>query len=461
MIFKNGQLSNKNHKPIYYRNWKIYSLTFQKVFRSFISRDSSLHIPEFLSSDSVVKIHQLRKKLLLYKLVRFNDQYYSTPTIPAFPSSAYDNMVSKGGLNFLSAGTKAKRQVDSVFLAITNKCNLKCAYCYERQNINNPKNIPIQKWQDVIRSLQKVGVNVFILTGGEPLLEFDKLIAILKSANQDESDFHLHTSGYSVTEEKVRALKEAGLKAVAVGLDDFDEFRYDKIRGKGSFYDAVKALQLFNQVGIMTYVNFCVRKEMLIDDRLFQYYDFVKKLNVSMIQLLEPRPCGGYLNNGFHAWLDDNDREKLTKFTYNGNRKKSFKNHPLVYYVAHIEGKNQLGCHMGGLSHFYIDSLGNVCPCVFFPVKYGNLLEENIIDIYRRMRTNIPAPFHVDCPSLMLTKNIKEIYLTKRELPIPYSLIQKDINSLYNNSPVFVSSNNDSEFNFELKGHNNEKADIH
>ncbi len=461
MALKNGQSSKQNHKPIYYGNWKIYSLTFQKVFRSF-SRDSSFHIPEFLSSDSVVKIHQLRKKLLLYKIVRFNDQYYSTPTIPGFPSSAYDNMVSKGGLNFLSAGTELKTQIDSVFLAITSKCHLSCKHCYEKFNINKSIDISSNNWEQIITKLQKIGVNIFILTGGEPLNDFDKLIEILTKSNKQLSDFHIHTSGNSITIQKALQLKQAGLKAAAVGLDDFDESRHDKVRGKGSFSDAVKVLEIFNQVGIMTYVNFCVGKEILINDRIYKFYDFVKSLNVSMIQLLEPRPCGGFFNNGNNdIWLDENDKSKLLGFTIRGNKDKAYKNHPIIYYVAHIEGKNQLGCHMGGLSHFYIDSLGNVCPCVFFPVKYGNIIEEDIIDIYNRMRTNIPTPFHVDCPSLLLKKNIKEIYLIERELPIPYSLIQKDISSLYNYSPVLVSPNKGSELNFELKGHYNEKANIH
>ena len=135
------------------------------------------------------------------------------------------------------------------------------------------------------------------------MIAFDKLIDILSSADKDQSDFHLHTSGNSVTSEKVNQLKDAGLKAAAIGFDDFKEEKHDKIRGKGSFADAVKALKLFNEAGILTYVNLCVSKDLLKADNLYTYYEFVKGLNVSMIQLLEPRPCGGYFNNGSDIWL--------------------------------------------------------------------------------------------------------------------------------------------------------------
>ena len=119
-------------------------------------------------------------------------------------------MVLKGGLNFYSAGTELKRQIDSVFLAITNKCKLNCAYCYEKNNINKSDDIPVAKWNEIIKSLQGIGINIFILSGGEPLLAFDKLLSILRSADKDKSDFHLHTSGNSVTEQKVKELRDAG-----------------------------------------------------------------------------------------------------------------------------------------------------------------------------------------------------------------------------------------------------------
>ncbi|HSL89005.1 MAG TPA: radical SAM protein, partial [Ignavibacteriaceae bacterium] len=387
------------------------------------------------------------KQLLLHKLVYFNNQYYSTPTIPAFPSKAYDNMVIKGGLNFYSAGTELKRQIDSVFLAITNKCKLNCAYCYEKNNINKSDDIPVAKWNEIIKSLQGIGVNIFILSGGEPLLAFDKLLSILKSSDKEKSDFHLHTSGNSITELKVKELKDAGLKAAAIGLDDFDEERHDKIRGRGSFSEATKSLKLFNQAGILTYVNLCIRKEMLMSDNLYKYFEFVKKLNVSMIQLLEPRPCGGYFNNESEVFLNEDDKKVMTDFTLNGNRKRIYKKYPIIYYVAHIEGKHQLGCHMGGLSHFYIDSKGNVCPCVFFPVSYGNIINENINVIFQRMRKNIPLPIHSECPSLLLSNKLKESYKSKKEFPIPFDQIQDQIDLLYNHS---FSPTEDMPKRFEL-----------
>lgn len=351
---------------------------------------------------------RLRNKLLLNRIVEFNEQYYSTLTIPAFPSPAFDNMVSLGGLNFERMGFPEKGNIDSAFLAVGSDCPNNCRHCYEKHNLQNRKDVPVEKWIEVIRVLQQKGTSIIILTGGEPLYDFNNLLTILHEGNKDLSDFHIHTSGYKLTIDKARLLKEEGLKAAAVGFDDHNPARFEIIRQKGMYDDAVNALRIFNEAGILTYVNLCATKEFIRSGGLYEYYDFVKGLNVSFIQLLEPRPCGGYLFNNEDVIPDAEDRKMLTDFTKQTNFNRKYKNGPIVYYVAHVEGKEQMGCCMGGLSHFHLDSAGNVNPCVFLPVSFGNIMDEDFTSIFSRMREAVPYPVHKECASLTMAETIRK-----------------------------------------------------
>ena len=74
----------------------------------------------------------------------------------------------------------------------------------------------------------------------------------------------------------MKALKQAGLTAAGIGLDDFRPERHNKIRGNNSFEQAIKALRLFNEEGILTYVNFCAHEEIINSNELFKCSDFVK-----------------------------------------------------------------------------------------------------------------------------------------------------------------------------------------
>lgn len=418
------------HKPKFLSKTGIVLLFLRTLFFEGIQNRL---IREAYSLKTIVKILRLRKKLLLTKIIKFNDRYYSTLSIPGSPSPAYDNMIKNGGMNFTAAGTNLKKQIDTVLLAITSNCQLRCNYCYEKQNLNSNNIIPINKWIEIIHKLQSMGTSIIILTGGEPLLDIDRLVKILEEGNKDLSDFHIHTSGFSVTEEKVKRLKEAGLTAAGVGPDDYRAGIHNKIRGKNSFEEAVKALKLFNEAGILTYVNFTPGREILELNSLFQYLDFARSLNVSLIELLEPRPCGGFINYEMKNSFTAEDRNLLYEFTLKANSLRRFRNHPLVYYLAHIEGKNQMGCMMGGLSHFYIDSAGNVNPCVFMPVSFGNILNDDFNKIYKLMRSTIRRPLHSDCPSLLISGAIKNKINNGCSVPVPYNSISHEWNNILTN----------------------------
>lgn len=57
---------------------------------------------------------------------------------------------------------------------------------------------------------------------------------------------------------------------------------------------------------------------------------------------------------------------EIVDFFNRTNKEKRFKDFPVVIYQDYMEHSDLLGCHMSGLSYFYIDSMGNVTPCVFY-----------------------------------------------------------------------------------------------
>jgi len=253
-----------NISPKFYSGWKLIEIALRTSVKYYLIQRNYTAASRIISSiNNISSTIKLRRKLQLTKLVKFNKKFYSTPTIPGYPSRIFDRMASNGGLNFLDAGTPKKKQIDSAFLAITSKCELRCTHCYEQHNLNNNNPIPINKWIEIVDNLQQMGVSVIILTGGEPLSEFENLLMILDKANMDLSEFHIHTSGQGLTKEKVMKLKDHGLTAAAVGLDDVLPERHDSIRGEGSFPAAVNALKLFNEAGIFTYVNLCATKPLI------------------------------------------------------------------------------------------------------------------------------------------------------------------------------------------------------
>jgi MoaA/NifB/PqqE/SkfB family radical SAM enzyme len=220
--------------------------------------------------------------------------------------------------------------------------------------------------------------------------------------------------------------------AVAVGLDDVDPVRHDRLRGfHGSHRQAVQALQDFHHAGIFTYTNMCLTRELVRSGDLWTYFEFVKDLRAGMIEMLEPRPCGGFASRGDDVLLTDADRVKVMEFFIRGNTGRKYRDYPLIYHVAFTEAPEQVGCTMGGLTHLAIDSKGNVNPCVFLPVTFGNILTEDFPAIYARMRKAIPRPLHRECPSIALADTLLQKSDGPDRFPVPHARIEKEWEEMF------------------------------
>ncbi len=429
--------ASENSRPVlrFHSGWRL--LLRRAEFLASAAR-YSLHKKQFpLFTWSPAKggaLHALKiaRRLKLRKMVQFNDAYFSTPILPHYPSRAFDHMAAKGGLNIGAAGTPLKQQIGMVFLGVTRRCDLHCQHCYEHFNTGPDDVVPISRWKEVLREVQNAGAGVVALSGGEPMLRYEGVLELLDAGNKDLSDFHLHTSGQGVTPERARELHRAGLIAAAVGLDDVDPERHDILRGfRGSHQQAVRALKDFFEAGVFTYTNMCVTRELVRSGDLWRYFDLVKDLNVGMIEMLEPRPCGGFASRSNDALLTRDDRNTVMDFFLRGNTARTFKEYPLIYHVAFTEAPEQAGCMMGGLSHLAIDSKGNVNPCVFLPVTFGNILKDDFAVIYARMRRAIPRPLHKECPSLALAETLLQKGRGPEGFPIPHASIEKEWETMF------------------------------
>jgi MoaA/NifB/PqqE/SkfB family radical SAM enzyme len=56
------------------------------------------------------------------------------------------------------------------------------------------------------------------------------------------------------------------------------------------------------------------------------------------------------------------------------------------------EDQEHFGCTAGGTDRFYINAKGDVQPCEFLNVSFGNIAEENFPVIYERMRKVYEVP---------------------------------------------------------------------
>ena len=386
-----------------------------------------------LFSLKAVMMFKKNRAFGIHKIPKFEGKYYTAIfRVPRWPSKVYDRMVAGGGLNLGASGTHKKTQIDAVFLGISQSCSYKCEHCYEQYNLMEKKPIPTDRWSVIIDEIQRLGTSIIVLSGGEPIQEYDRTLALLKNGNKELSDFHIQTSGHNVTYEKAQSLKSAGLAAAGISLDDYRPEVHDSFRGfEGAFKNSIDAIRNFGNAGIFPYVNVTLRKELINSGGLWKLLELARRAGAGVIQLLEPKPCGGYTYKSNDILLSDEEKKIVTAFFRDANQNKKYRGFPFVAYLHYYERPEHFGCLMGGLSHFYIDTQGYVQPCVFLPVSFGNILREDFQTIFQRMRKAVPHALHRECAAQHLIEAIRKERIQGNSAPISYAALKNDWKEMY------------------------------
>jgi MoaA/NifB/PqqE/SkfB family radical SAM enzyme len=366
------------------------------------------------------------------QVVQVGGRYHFSLVEPRWPSEAYDELVARGGLSLGAAGTPAKAQVDMAILAVSAACDYRCGHCYERFNLDRGAPVPVARWRRLVAELQEAGTAVIVLSGGEPFQRFDDVLEIVRTTDKTRSDVHVHTTGHGASPERVAALVDAGLAAAGVALDHPEPARHDAFRAwPGAFDEAVRALRLFAEAGVLAYVNCTVTRDLVRDGGLERLRALAGALGAGAMQLLEPKPCGAWAEADLAAVYGPGERAAVRRFVEASRRPFRPTPGPVVYWPADAEAPDRLGCLMGGLSHLHVDSRGNVEPCVFLPVSFGNVLEEDFAAIFRRMREAVPRPLHARCPSLQLSERVGFDRRRQPRLPVPWDDVRGEWQRLF------------------------------
>jgi MoaA/NifB/PqqE/SkfB family radical SAM enzyme len=296
--------------------------------------------------------------------------------LPPLNSKAYSRFI-KEHLLVKSAGPSHAQ------IGITNACPQDCAYCYNKNRSGRIVNKDTIK--RTIRELKDIGVFWIGITGGEPLL--NKSIVEIVETIGDDCSSKLFTTGCTLTKQLAIDLKNAGLFSVSVSLDHWNEAEHDNIRRyKGAFRKALEAIEIFMNIGgIHVGVSAVLSKEILKQDLIEEYLEFLEGLGIHEAWLSETKPSAAeYWKN--ELVITEEERTMLIRLQdfYNEQGKMT------VNYLGHFEDAQHFGCSAGH-KMVYVDAFGEVSPCVFIPMTFGNVQEKSIKEIYNEMRQRFPT----------------------------------------------------------------------
>jgi len=302
--------------------------------------------------------------------------------LPAYPSEAF----------FHTVEAKLIRRPpgpSTVVYSITKACRYRCPHCYQRNDTG--KDVSDEGLCETARRLQDVGVAFFDIEGGEPFLRYERLLRLVSSLDA-RSEVWVNTTGDGVTTERLRELRRAGTVGVMVSIHSPSPESHDAFCGiPGAFDTACQCVRMASEAGLVPALNTVLGEQDIRDGKLDALMQLADDLGCHYVQLIHPKPCGAWLGRETDMQTDP----ALIERVWDSHRLYNSVRAPTVATLAaqvFEEAENVLGCTAGGIDRFYVGANGELQPCEFLNISFGNLNEEPFDVVFGRMRDAFPYP---------------------------------------------------------------------
>ncbi len=198
-------------------------------------------------------------------------------------------------------GLRVMRTPKSVDIDITDRCNLRCKYCYFFTSPADIKtDLPLEEWLRFFEELKHCAVTEVCLAGGEPFIRED-LKDILEGIIRNRMRFSILSNGTLITEEMARYLASTPrCNYVQVSLDGSGPETHDACRGSGAFDMAVAGLRRLQKHKVSVAVRMTIHRKN------------VRDLEAAARLLLEDLGLSGFgTNSAGHMGLCQKNKEQV------------------------------------------------------------------------------------------------------------------------------------------------------
>lgn len=256
-------------------------------------------------------------------------------------------------------------------LSVNNACNLKCKGCYAIANSFN-ETLKISEIEKIVKEAIALGIYLFVIAGGEPLLK-DNLIKVL--SKYSNAVFLVFTNGLLINNNEIRIFQK-NVNIIPVlsyeGNIAFNNSRCGESNGI-RIEESLKKLQKskllfgFSTMAFHENIKYITSKS---------YFDKMQKYGASFGFIIDYMPGGS--NIEYSMLL--NDKDTALKNSELKNRKKDSN-----LEIFNLPGDEKFTCDCWAAEKLllHINANGNVEPCTFFNSSVHNIKQKPLVEILR------------------------------------------------------------------------------
>ncbi len=368
------------------------------------------------------------KKHTVDELIDTTSEYYNLPKeVVAEPTTKLvEEFVTNGFAcidGMQKTNTSSMVDIDDLSLQqlwinITSHCNLDCLHCFVPDTKLKGEHISLKLINKLMRQASKLKVQQLVFSGGEPMLHPDLAEMLETAKGKYQFITKLITNG-SIRKRELLTKIVHSIDDIQVSIDGVDEKTHDALRGKGSYKKIGEFFEILNEIAPdkVTGISFTPLPDNL--SQIPKLYYLALSLGAKYIHLNRPKRPGNlqgekllsskaFLSNQFFEEALDKYNELLQLIYQDKEDSVGVRKIRSVAVDTSFDPASELfkpikkdRCAAGVLT-MCVNQRGECFPCAALCTHShvnGNIKNENLKDIYGRMRSEMEVCFNVDSDS--------------------------------------------------------------
>lgn len=290
----------------------------------------------------------------------------------------------------------------------TSACNMHCEGCWAG-TYGNKHNLSFEDMDKIVTEGKALGVYLYMLTGGEPLVRKKDILRLAEK--HKDVEFSIYTNSTLIDDEFCQEVVRLGNITFQLSIEGTPETN-DARRGDGHYDAVMKAMDLFKKYGIIFGTSICYTRYNIEAVTSDEFLKMITEKGARFGFYFHYMPVG---NNAVTDLMPTVEQRKymIQRIRYIRSAESDIEFFPMDFQN---DGEYVGGCIAGGRNYFHINSAGDAEPCVFIHYSNANIHDMSILDILQSplfMAYHEGQPFNKNhlrpCPMLENPELLQEM----------------------------------------------------
>ncbi len=286
----------------------------------------------------------------------------------------FENFLVNSVLNGSQTRRKLQEKYDcnipwTLLMDPTSACNLHCKGCWASEYGHN-LSLSYQQLNDIINQGKKLGMYMYIYTGGEPLVRKEDIIRLCEKHR--DCIFLSFTNATLIDEAFIDDMLRVKNFIPAISVEGFEN-ETDMRRGKGTYKKVVEAMALLKENKLPFGFSTCYHKENAEIIGSERYFDDMIQRGCKFGWLFTYMPVGASAVPELMATA-----EQRAYLYYQVRKFRATK--PIFTMDFWNDGEYVNGCIAGGRCYLHINANGDIDPCAFIHYSDSNIKDKTLLE---------------------------------------------------------------------------------